>query len=247
MNKYFWMIFVSMLSFSCVDSETDTPDSQNPDSKLIDNSKKVKLINERIKLPKIDGNIKNGEWTNASKYKLFGGDSIYFIKSNDTVFVALRGNSGGFTSMGFANDTNLKILHASTGLITAEYKKNGDDWILLYDFKEPLKDDGKKYPRNEERLSENYKNSHLKQFGWYANLIEMGASHETEFLIPLSALPQGDLRFSVVFYQFKSTEKKARFPDNLDDGMLDQELISGTAKNGIKFKTKDWEEFYKLF
>lgn len=193
-----------------------------------------------IELPVIDGSIGEKEWHHASKRKMYGGDSVFFLKSKDTIFIAVRGNSGGFTSMGFSNGDQIKILHASTGLITAEYAKSNNNWNLVYNFKEPLKPTGIKYPRNDERLGNEYKKSQQEQFGWYANLIEMGSASETEFIIPVSSLPEGELYFSLVFYQIKSTISKAKFPEILNDAMLNQELISGSARDRLDFKIETW-------
>ena len=60
-------------------------------------------------------------------------------------------------------------------------------------------------------------------------------------MIPKSMLPKGELFFSLVFYQFKSTVKKAKFPDNLSDDMLNQSLISGSANDGLIFNVESWK------
>ena len=68
----------------------------------------------------------------------------------------------------------------------------------------------------------------------------MGNSSETEFMIPISSLPSGDLYFSIVFYQIKPNVKKAKFPKKLSDAMLNQELISGSAKDNLNFMVETW-------
>ncbi|MCK5146151.1 hypothetical protein KAR48_05310 [bacterium] len=46
----------------------------------------------------IDGVIDDEEWSSSSKYKLYGGDSLFFMNYEDTLFIAIRGKSGGFSS-----------------------------------------------------------------------------------------------------------------------------------------------------
>ncbi|MCK5146150.1 hypothetical protein KAR48_05305 [bacterium] len=89
-------------------------------------------------------------------------------------------------------------------------------------------------------MGDEYRKSQIEQFGWYANLIEMGNHSEAEFEIPISSLPKGDLFFSVVFYQIKSNIKKVKVPKNLSDSMLNQELISGSARDNLNFMVETW-------
>lgn len=198
------------------------------------------IINNSNKLPVIDGKIEPNEWNNSGKYGLNGGDSIYIMYAEDTIFIAIKGKAGGFTSLGVANDENLKILHASTGLITAEYEKEGSIWKRLYDFKEPEKKDGTSFPRNGQRLSENYKNVQMRSFGWYANLIEMGPVSETEYMITLSSIPKESKYLAIVFYQFKAQIQHATFPADLADDMLNQTLIAGSAPESLVFNVSNW-------
>ena len=254
MNKIKYITLLSLLFFfsSCQPQENSNKSNLKSTKLSVDSSA---ILNEKINTcddrknqnPLIDGIINNKEWSKSNKHKLYGGDSIFFLKSDDTLFIAVRGNSGGFTSMGFSNGNQLKIIHASTGLITAEYEKINNDWLLVYGFKDPRKKTGAKYPRNNERLGNEYKKSQVEQFGWYANLIEMGKHSETEFMIPISSLPKGDLYFSVVFYQIKSGIKKAKFPKSLSDAMLNQELISGSSRNKLDFKVETWVRLSEIY
>ena len=249
MNKIHLIIFLILISCQSkekVDNENQSTHFVTTNSSINRDDSKINK-NNLINKPVIDGFIRNKEWQKSKKYNFYGGDSIFFMKSDDTLFIAIKGQSGGFTSMGFSNGNQIKILHASTGLITAEYQKTNSNWQLLYGFKEPLKKTGVKFPRNNERLGEIYKESHMEQFGWYANLIEMGKPNETEFIIPISCLPEESLFFSVVFYQIKSEIKKARFPEHLYDGMLNQELISGSAVNELEFDVESWFSLKNIY
>ncbi len=231
---------ILLFSIGCGERNQNNIDNQLLKENLVTKQLKNEiLINSNS--PVIDGQINEKEWGNSKKYKLFGGDSIYLLNNPDTIFIAVRGNSGGFTSLGIGNMSKIKILHSSTGLITAEYKKVNGKWELSSDFKEPLTENGQSYPRDGERLTYDYKKSQIEQFGWYANLVEMGVPSETELMIPKSILPTGELFFSLVFYQFKSTVHKAKFPYNLSDDMLNQSLISGSANDELIFNVESWK------
>ena len=188
----------------------------------------------------IDGNIDSGEWEKSIKLPLFGGEYLRIQKYKDTLYVAVKGKAGGFCSLALGNEDGFRILHSSTGLITAEYIIINDSWKLVHDFKEPLNVNGKKYSRGPVRLTPEYRKSKLKQFGWYANLIEMGDYSETEYAVPLTELQQKKLFISVVFFQIKAEEKVAKLPSRLDDDCLNKELISGSARNGLQFKPNSW-------
>ena len=201
--------------------------------------------NSCIDVPKgdkilIDGTINLKEWEKSYILPLHGGEFVKIQRFKDTLFIAVKGKAGGFCSLAIGNDNGFKILHSSTGLITAEYIILNDAWKLVHDFKEPLNVNGKKYSRGSVRLTPEYRKSKLKQFGWYANLIEMGDYSETEYAIPLTELQQKKLFISVVFFQIKAEEKVAKLPSGLDDDCLNKELISGSARNGLQFKPNSW-------
>lgn len=228
---------LSLLMVYGCNQQTSENGSPKDDSLISNNQQQTELT---VQPPIIDGIIDNAEWQNSKKYPLQGGDSIFFKEVNDSLYIAIRGTSGGFSSLGIANKNLLKIYHASTGLITAEYKLVNNKWQAVSDFKEPLMESGKPFPRNNERLSDNYKKVHFSQFNWYANLLDMGDATETEFCISKEALPDGELYLSLVFYQIKADQKMAIFPVTLDDDMLNIELIQGTAPSNLEFNIDNW-------
>lgn len=198
------------------------------------------------KAPAIDGVMSINEWENAASLPLEGGKSVYFQKCNDTLYVAIKAESGGFSSLAIGNRHQIKILHSSTSLITAAYYCSDSTWSLRHGFMDPKTEEGKSFARDEIKFTNIYRNAQLKQFSWYANLVEMGPPTETEFQIPISSLPDDELYLSAVFYQVKAETKIARLPATLSDGCVDRELISGTAKDGLQFSPLEWIQLNNL-
>jgi hypothetical protein len=172
---------------------------------------------------------------------LYGGEKVLVQQNLDTLYIAIKGKSGGFSSLAIGNSNSFRILHSSTGLITAEYENQNNKWNLIHDFLGPKTSDGKEFARNEIRQSKAYRNANLDQFSWYANLIEMGPSSETEFAIPINSLPKENTYFSIAFFQIKAKTKIAKMPESLSDGCIDRELLSGSARNGMQFNPDTWE------
>jgi hypothetical protein len=135
---------------------------------------------------------------------------------------------------------NVKVLHASTGLITAEYKNNDSGWRLIHDFLGPTNPNGKQYGRGKIRQTKEYSNANLKQYGWVANLIDKGPANETEYKVALSDYIIDNLFMAVSFFQVKAETKIAKLPADLSGGAIDRELIAGSARNGLHFAPNSW-------
>jgi hypothetical protein len=190
--------------------------------------------------PTIDGKIDKNEWKKSYELELYGGEQVLFQKAQDTMYVAIKGKSGGFSSLAIGNKMKFRILHSSTGLITASYEFQDDKWNLIHDFLGPKTIQGNEFPRTSIRQSNIYRNANLYQFSWYANLIEMGPPSETEFAIPLSSLPQHSAYISIAFFQIKADIKIAKLPNSLSDGCIDKELLSGSARKDLHFEPENW-------
>jgi hypothetical protein len=190
--------------------------------------------------PRIDGKIESKEWEKAIQVPMHGGKLVYFQKSEDTLYIAIMGETGGFTSLAIGNKDYFRILHSSTALITASYKRANGQWDLVHNFKSPKTNEGKHFPRNDIRFGSEYRKAQMDQFHWYANLVEMGPPSETEFQIPIADFENEKIFMSVAFYQVKAKVRMARLPSNLSDGCIDRELVSGSARSGLDFNPEKW-------
>jgi hypothetical protein len=172
---------------------------------------------------------------------LIGGKGLLIKRSGSYLCVALKGVSGGIGSLGLCYGDTIRILHASTGLITANYVNDGDRWHSVFGFRGPEVRLGEEYGRGEIRQSEEYRNANLLQFGWYANLVELGPPDEMEYLIDFAYQNPGAFRLSAVFFQVRADEKYAFLPAGLSDATLDHELIAGSARSELAFIPSQWQ------
>ena len=179
----------------------------------------------------IDGTIGSDEWRGAVQSKFPGGKSLKFKHNDNFLYIAIKGNMGGFASIALLENENIKILHSSTRLITATYVKKENFWLLDQEF-QSLPNAKRNEPVIEERQ--------LDQFGWSANLVSQGSPKETELKIKLTKFINSELKISIVFFQFRAQEKYAHMPASLNDGSLDRSLIEGGKVGKLKFDPNSW-------
>ena len=142
--------------------------------------------------------------------------------------------------LAIGNKDYFRILHSSTALITASFKRENAQWDLVHNFKSPKTKEGDKFPRNDIRFASEYRRAQMDQFQWYANLVEMGSPSETEFQIPVRNFEKDKIFISVTFYQARAKVRMALLPSSLSDGCIDRELISGSARSGLEFYPEKW-------
>jgi len=167
----------------------------------------------------------------ALQEKLVGGQFIKIKRDSAFLYVAIKGEKGGFSSLALKNDNVIKILHSSTRLITASYKKGGDVWQLSSGFK-ALKNVKRNKPVDEKEQ--------IREFGWHANIVGQGAKEDTEFKIRIDNLKNKEIKVSIVFFQFKAKVKYAYAPEKLNDGSLNKELIAGGMVDNLYFNLANW-------
>lgn len=199
---------------------------------------KIVVLQEGFR-PVIDGRIIQEEWSRAHKLPLSGGEFVWFQVYEDTVYIAVKGASGGFCSLAIGDSAAIWILHSSTNLITAAYEKPDSAWVQKHGF-ERVSINKEDYPQNIMGYISDYRKMNLDRFGWYANLLEMGEATDTEYQIPLTMTPGDAFYVSVVFFQASASIQKALLPADLDDGCIDRELVSGSAGEYLEFQPESW-------
>jgi len=193
--------------------------------------------------PVIDGAIGVGEWDDAANVPLHGGEGLYVKRSGQHLYVAIRGSAGGIGSVCLGDNTRVRVLHASTGLITAEYYHAENRWSLAHGFRGPRRGTGERFARGDSG-GEAYRAAQLEQFGWVANLVEQGPGTDMEYQIDLTDVTDSAVYMSVAFLQARAQMRVARAPASLDDGSLDTELIAGGARDGLVFVPTSWLELH---
>ena len=192
--------------------------------------------------PVVDGTIAEGEWDDAAQIPLQGGEAVFVKRSGSNLYLAIQGASGGFASVGFGTIDSVRILHASTGLITASYVRRNGAWRLLHGFRSPEKRTGERFNRGEAGFTDAYRSAQLHQFGWFANVVEAGAVTDMEYQIRIDGTGRGTAFMAVVFFQARARVRVAQAPSGLADASLDRELISGSAHDGLEFEPRSWIE-----
>jgi hypothetical protein len=190
--------------------------------------------------PTIDGFVHEIEWGDARSVRFEGGQNLLFKRNGQHLYIAIIGASGGIGSVGIASGDTLTILHASTGLITAYYQRAEVGWHLISGFDGPKNDAGLEFARGEERQSAAYLSANLGQFGWRANVVELGPPDEMEYQIDLGGYERNTAQVSVVFLQMRAEARYAVAPPGLDDAALDAELVAGSAADTLAFDPNRW-------
>ncbi len=191
-------------------------------------------------LPEIDGVVSDGEWDDALVLPLQGGKGLLVKRSGEYLCVAIQGAKGGIGSLGLCIGDSLRILHASTGLITAEYVKSPSSWLRTADFRGPEVEPGVNFARGEVRQGARYREANLVQFDWTANVVELGPPENMEFIVRLGEQTECLIGLSVVFLQMKATSKYAVAPPGLSDASTNRALVAGTANAEMKFDPNEW-------
>ena len=191
-------------------------------------------------MPEVDGVISVWEWEDSLNLPIEGGKGLWLKQSGEYLCIAIRGANGGIGSIGLSRGDSLRVLHASTGLITAEYAKSASSWTTKMGFRGPEVEPGVEYSRGSVRQGVEYREANLAQFGWTANVVELGPAEDMEFVVKMGRPTGHFIRLSVVFFQIKATKKYAVAPAGLSDALLDRALVAGTANTELGFKPNQW-------
>lgn len=186
----------------------------------------------------LDGHIEAGEWDDAVQLALSGGGVLFLKRSGPDVLLAIRSTAGGFASVGWLIADSLRILHASTGLISASYRPGLQGWSRTRPFDGPVMADGGEFRRGVARQSVTYQVASYEQWGWTATVVDLPPPTEMEYRIRVS--PGVSPRLAVAFRQVRGEVATATHPTTLADAMLDPDLLQGTAPSVLDFRPETW-------
>lgn len=194
------------------------------------------ILSQNVRVPQssapaIDGTLNSGEWREAAETEFYGGEFLKFNMDEEYLYIGMRGKNGGFASLAILIGDRIKVLHSSTRLITAEYKKDQKGWSLQKEFSS-LKGAKRNAPVNIQ--------AQIEEFGWAANLVSEGKPEDTEFIISLDSPDRSNIRISLVFFQFKNRIKFASAPVNLNDDSKNMVLIQGVSPQNLNFDPSSW-------
>lgn len=206
------------------------------------------LLSKIVDLPHgasitIDKNLDKSEWGSSVSEMMFGGGVVLFHQDENYINIGIKGEFGGFPSLGVLVDGEIHIMHASTSLITAIYKQSKGRWIL----DEPFRSDRGDRIRNIEDGNKMRK-LYLKEFGWCSNRVPFTIPKEQkrpiyfEYKIKKSLFSKNITKISVAYLQRGGEISIARLPKDLSDGSINKGMVMGGDKEVLNFNPDSWLE-----
>ena len=83
---------------------------------------------------RIDGEADPEEWEGALQVEFVGGEAFMMMQDGRFLFLYIKGETAGVASVAICTGDSIQILHASAGLITARYVREGELWKQVEPF-----------------------------------------------------------------------------------------------------------------
>jgi len=189
----------------------------------------------------VDGVADPNEWDDAADIEFRGGDYIKIKQDGTYLLMAIKGEKLGISSLAFHSDDEVRIFHASSGLITAVYKNQGDHWVQTEEFRSEGQILARAEDGDEAKMAKN-----LELYGWCANILaikppaDFDEQNITEFKISLDHFENGASTMSVVFSQRTAEIRLAHAPIDLADGSLNNPMVHGSNVEVLQFEPQTW-------
>ena len=201
---------------------------------------------ESVTIPKgstitVDGVSAEQEWDDATTVDFEGGEYLKMKQDGEYVLLAIKGEKLGISSVAIHAENEVKILHASAGLITAVYNRQGESWVQTEEFRSERQRMVSAEKDNPARIAKN-----LELYGWGANIlplkppVDFDQQTVTEYKISLSLLKNGVSTLSVVFSQRTAKLPLARAPKGLADDSLLKSMVHGANVEILHFAPDTW-------
>jgi hypothetical protein len=189
----------------------------------------------------IDGRDEPGEWDNALSAPLRGGQYIKLKTDGQYLYLSIKGETIGISSVAIHTNDEVKILHASAGLITAVYNREGGHWNQTEEFRSERQALLRQEKSKAARMAKQ-----LELYGWHANVLplkvpaDLGVQNIMEYKISLELLKNDVSTMSVVLSQRTSKMPLARAPFDLDDDSLRKSMVHGSNVSILNFEPDTW-------
>ena len=160
-----------------------------------------------------------------------GGGEVSIRYDADYLHVLVKGPRAGLASLCAADDSRVRILHASAALGEATYQKQGERWLLKSGFEWKLRDRRTTPGAGEMQVSD-----FLASHGWVANASRAGAP-EREFRIRLT----DGIRFlGVTFFTTSEPMAVSYWPAGMDDDCRAARISQGFLPEAAVFRPEAW-------
>ena len=181
----------------------------------------------------LDGSIDVSEWAAALVVEQ-GDVQLLFQERGGFLEIALRTPPIYVASFCVDGGGVVHILHSSSAVGQATYRRSGDGWELAQDFEWRLRSvDG--VPASPEAQE-----AHLLQHGWSASAAAAGAPGETEFRISSSFFPDGDVVLALGLLLEADQGVWAWPLEPGVDGCGERATIAGPLPDRLEFQPAAW-------
>jgi hypothetical protein len=185
------------------------------------------------KPPVIDGKVNTTEWTKAARVPLMDGGHALLLHSSTYLYVAFVGRKAGIGSVCTITSDGVRVLHASSGLGTALFAKNGAKWDLAQGFTFTNRDTGPSPAAKKER------NDFLAKEGWFANTNPAGLP-QREFQIRLDDRSEIPIVLSFMTFVKPQVYDLDVWPEGVVDGCAELDLAGGWTDREYTFAPETW-------
>ena len=162
--------------------------------------------------------------------KLTGGGEVSIVRDAEVWRVTVTGPNAGLASLCLADETSVRILHASAAVGEGVYERSGDTWALESGFDFKLRDKPKNPKADAER------DSFFKTKGWVANADNSG-TQPREFVIRAS---EGPRFLGVTFFTTSEPMAVSYWPESMDDDCRAMKVAQGYLDPTARFRPERW-------
>ena len=202
MIKYdkFWLIPLILIGFM-VSCRPTTITAPTPES--------THTLPPSASFPIIDGTISDMEWSKAKMYTLQDGSDLYLFQDNGILYLAVIGSRPGTLGANiFLHQNNqVRVMHISAALGTAEYNWDGEKWSLIRNF------DWQHRTLGNGDLALAEREAYYKEEGWSAPNARTGTANNLEMQLKLAS---GKQRLAVSLIR-SSSNIRTVWPADLGD------------------------------
>jgi hypothetical protein len=159
-----------------------------------------------------------------------GGGQVSLRRDGNILHITVSGPRKGLASLCVAEESRVRILHASAALGEAAYEKRGEVWTLASGFDFKLRDSRTGPPSEADRRG------YFETMGWSANSSNAGAPVR-EFAIRLTDSIRS---LGVAFLSIDEPMAVSYWPASMDDDCRANQIAQGYLPKSAQFRPSTW-------
>jgi hypothetical protein len=166
----------------------------------------------------------------AQRLAMTGGGDVVVSREADLLRVSITNARRGLAHLCVAEDSKVRILHASAALGEAVYERHGAGWRLVSGFEFTLRDRRDTPPSPAER------DAFLKATGWLANSDNSGKAPR-EFSLRLSPTIKS---VAAVYLALDEPMSVSHWPATVADDCAATKMVQGFLAPQAQFSPGEW-------